>query len=131
MKNVSVCVLAFAILTQSCATILNGTKAEVYVSDGSPSKAKVYYNDNYMGTTPLEIEVRRKEKRQTIEIKKEGYEPISVRLKREVMIGYIIYYALLLDVISAAIDFGGGAVYKVEPEEIKYDLEKQKIQAKD
>lgn len=125
MKNkILALIVATTLLSQSCATILSGTHTKVYVREGEPSNAKVFYNGNYMGEAPIMIKTSKKPD-SMIEIKKEGYRAQLVSLESKIQIGFVIYYILFLDLISAAIDFGTGAVYKVVNKNINYDLEKR------
>ncbi len=115
-------IFIMAVLLQSCATLLSGSKTPVRVS-GDPVKAKVYYNGNYVGQAPVNVKVPRKKNPQAeIEIKAENYNPAKVQVNSRLSVGY-----LALDIISGVfpvvVDFATGNIYGPHPKHVKYELE--------
>lgn len=128
MKNISklalVMLVSSSILLQSCATILGGSKDSVWIKNGNPNKAKVYYNGHYEGTATERIRVSKSKhiKDDYIEIKEEGLTE-KIQLDKKTMIGYF-----LLDLIiffpSLIIDYASGNIYTPTPGKIHYDLQR-------
>lgn len=118
--------LLSTILFPGCATLFSGTTAKVKVADGNPPKAKVYMNGNYLGETPLNFKIPKKSfgKDSEIEIKADGYKPLTVTIEKTVNGGYIVLDVLFTGCLGLLIDFGTGAAYDPSPSTVKYNLEK-------
>jgi hypothetical protein len=65
-------------LLQNCATIVRGTSQKIPVTS-APAGAKVLLDGKDMGTTPLELKLK-KRKPGVIRIEKEGYNPHEIRI---------------------------------------------------
>lgn len=113
-------------LSFSCATIFSGTSTKVKVS-GVQEEAKVFYNGNYEGETPLKVKVSKKALKDGVDItiKKNGYQDANIILIRKTKVGAIIGNIIFTGGIGLIIDFATAAIYKPSPKEIKYDLEKE------
>ncbi len=66
---------------QNCAAIIRGTSQKIPVTS-NPAGAKIIVDGNEMGTTPMNLKLRRK-KIHNIKIEKEGYEPFTVIINRK------------------------------------------------
>lgn len=113
------------ILFSSCATIINGGNQHVRVKT-DPGGADVYVNGKFLGTTPCDISLKRRQKKSQFNeknelsfvLKKEGFE--ESRLKSRRKISWSVYVDGLVNVplgslfiVSTANDpeaFGGGLV---------------------
>lgn len=119
--------LISVVLFSSCATYFDGKKTKIHVYDGKPKGAGVYYNNEFVGFTPCVVYVKKKtvknDDQSVIELRKEGYKTRKIELSRKAMTGYVIA-DVFLAVFPLFIDMATGALYKVEPEEIKPDLSK-------
>lgn len=106
-----------------CGLILDGSKAKVYVPDGSPPKASVYMNDSLLGITPMRFKVPKRDlgKDIIIQIKADGYETLSVEIYKNLNPA-----ALFLDIICGVVwvfvDAGTGGWYDPDPKIVKYKL---------
>ena len=70
-----------AFLFQNCATMVRGTHEKIPITS-NPIGAKVIVDGKEVGTTPLNLKLRRK-KIHNIQIEKEGYEPFTVIITRK------------------------------------------------
>lgn len=116
---------AICLLLSSCATVFSGTKAKIQVLEGIPPKAEVYMNNNFVGQTPLNFTIPKKAfgKEVQIEIRAEGYRPVTINIDKKAQAGFIV-----LDVLSGlvwlVVDIADGALYKPVNDKIQYKLEK-------
>ena len=123
----TIILLVFAIVLQSCATILGGVKDTTRVTQGTPEGAKVYLNGNYISDAPCNVRVNKNVKSgiNKIEIKAEGYETQTINMTRKVSIGYVVADAVCTGWIGLIVDFATGCIYKPRPNRIKYSLNKK------
>lgn len=111
-------------LLAGCATITRGTK-EVLIIESKPLGADVDISPvGVQCKTPCSIELKRKQS-QTVTIRKEGFEPVTVKVIPQVvgagsagMAGNVLVGGL----IGAAIDGSSGAMKDLKPNPIKVDL---------
>lgn len=124
IKKLVTAVSAVLILS-GCATIFSGTRAKVTVKDGNPASAKVFMNGNFIGNAPVTFKIPKKSfgKSSTIEIKADGYKPMTITIDKRVQAGFIIL-DLFTGVVELVVDFATGAIYKPDPGIVKYQLEK-------
>ncbi|ADY51473.1 hypothetical protein Pedsa_0901 [Pseudopedobacter saltans DSM 12145] len=121
-KPLLVAAICGTLFLQSCASILHGSKSELSIK-GTPEKAEIYVNGNFMGEAPNTIKVRNTEFKNgnSLVVKSNGQEQ-TFTLKRRVMAGYLIADIILGGFIFTGIDFLTGAIYKGSPEEINYKM---------
>ena len=74
--------LTSVLLTPNCATMIRKPNQRIPVTS-SPAGATVIVNGVQVGVTPLEVRLVRKQKGQVIRIESPGYNPVEIRLKRE------------------------------------------------
>ncbi len=118
-KIILAIVLCLSILLSSCASIVNGSKDEVSIMS-NPTAAEIFVNGRQMGPTPGIISLTRGEYH-LVEIKKDGYAPISIRTSKSVS-GWIFGNIICGGLIGLAIDFITGSAYDVEPDNIHVNL---------
>jgi len=107
--------------TGGCATILNGTTQDVSVSSDPPG-AEVTAGGNYMGVTPIVLDLQRKTNH-VVTVSMDGYhtEQISVT---KVMSGAVAGNILAGGFIGWGIDASSGAQYKLKPDTITVSLKR-------
>jgi hypothetical protein len=112
-------ILAVSLSVSGCATIINGTTQKVPINS-NPQGATAKAQDGANCTTPCSLELKRGQDH-IIQIKKEGYEELSVGCQH-VMSGVIAGNILLGGLIGAGIDAASGSMYRLTPESISVDL---------
>jgi uncharacterized protein YceK len=114
--------LAAVLLLSGCTTVIKGTTQTVPVNS-DPSGAEIVVNNRTVGTTPAEIELKRKRDHQ-ITLQLDGYEPATVAVLKSVggaVWGNIIAGGL----IGWGVDATSGAQYNLRPETVYVRLRKQ------
>lgn len=121
MKKTKLTILTVLMLgfTQACGTIIQGTTQEIGISS-NPSKASVTINGQDKGTTPLIVDLKRKDSH-TIRIELDGYEPYETTLTRKVS-GWVWGNIVFGGLIGLAVDAISGGMYKLTPEQISAEL---------
>ncbi len=77
----AVLLIAAALILQSCATIVKGTRQKIPVTS-APIGARVLVDGKDMGRTPLTLMIKRN-KPGVIRIEKEGFNPYEIHIKRK------------------------------------------------
>lgn len=114
--------LTATVLLNSCATILSGTKQQVFITS-EPPKAEFYIKHKYYGTTPAQVKIPRKTGE--ITFKKEGCNDYVHKCETKLNPAYFINFIFLLSApIPLCIDLLTGACVKQE-ENVKVILEKR------
>lgn len=121
MKPVKLSVLSILIflLTQACGTIMQGTTQEVGISS-SPSNATVTINGQKKGTTPMIVDLKRKDSHM-VSIELDGYETYETTLTRKVS-GWVWGNIVFGGLIGLVVDATAGGMYKLTPEQISAEL---------
>jgi len=120
MKRITF-ILALTMLS-GCATIFQGTRNGVTVLS-NPPHAKVFVGGHYMGTTPLDLDLR-SNKTHHIKVTKEGYNPSSASLSGSIGVGWVILDLLYFP--SLIIDAVTGAWYGLDSSTVSVQLEPKK-----
>jgi PEGA domain len=109
MKNiVTACLVACAVLSSSCATMLKGTTDQItIISD--PSGAQVTSNDSPVGVTPVSFMVPSR-KDLNIQVSKPGYQPQALQNEADFRWGYEVW-AFLIYIIPGVVDCADGAAW--------------------
>ena len=81
--------LTSVLLTPNCATMIRKPNQRIPVTS-SPPGATVIVNGIQQGVTPLELDLARKGKGQVIRIESPGYNPVEIRLKRELSSNFVL-----------------------------------------
>ena len=123
MKKTLVLVLIFGVLLQGCATVFKGSKSGVNFNSEPPG-AEVMIGGMSKGSTPLFLQLP-SNRDQMVELKKAGYRPETVYLKRETITGYVILDIVpgfLLAWIPIVVDAASGNWYSLQPAEVAVQL---------
>jgi len=124
MKKLLILLLIQGIFIQGCATVFKGSKSGVNFNSEPPG-AEVMIGGMSKGITPLFIQLP-SNRDQMVELKKAGYRPETVYLKRETITGYVILDIVpgfLLAWIPIVVDAASGNWYSLQPEEVAVKLE--------
>ena len=115
--------LAMVLIFSSCATVFGGKRNTISVEAGSPEKAQVYLDGEYLGETPFNTRISKYKLQEgsIIEIKKENYETMTYEVKRSAHVAYVI--SDLFGVIPLLIDVATGNIYRPNTNKIVYELE--------
>jgi hypothetical protein len=129
LLSILVLVLTAVLFILGCASIIHGTRQEVFFQS-SPAGAQVEVSDDVgvsygLCETPCSIELKRKNK-YVVTISKNGYESIEMLIERK-SDGWIWGNILIGGLIGLIIDFSNGAAYKLSPSEIMATLSKESL----
>ena len=121
MKKTSLIIsaLAFSLILISCGTIMQGTTQQVGISS-SPSNADVTINGQNKGTTPLTVDLKRKDSHM-VRLELQGYEPFETTLTRKTS-GWVWGNIVFGGLIGLAVDAAAGGMYKLTPEQISAEF---------
>jgi hypothetical protein len=121
MKKTKLTILTVLMLvfTQACGTIMQGTTQEVGISS-NPSKASVTINGQDKGTTPMVLDLKRKDSHM-IRLELDGYETYETTLTRKVS-GWVWGNIVFGGLIGLVVDATAGGMYKLTPEQISAEL---------
>ncbi len=114
-KKFLVLVTITGLVTSGCATIVHGTKQDVYVTS-NPSGAVVRMQ-GIATTTPGVLTLDRKHERYVLVFEKEGYQPVEIKLRRTID-GWFFGNLLIGGLVGIVIDFVNGSAYKLTPGEV-------------
>lgn len=103
----------------SCATIMHGTHQSIGISS-NPTNASLWLDRNYVGNTPLIIEMSRKDNH-LLRIELEGYQPYEVTFTKEVS-GWVFGNIVFGGVIGLAVDAISGGLYRLTPDQIQAEM---------
>ena len=112
--------LALVFVMAGCATIFKGSNEKVSMSS-DPSGAEVYSNGQYLGKTPLQIDLRSKDV-YSIEFRKAGYETKVVQLNNKVGLGWIVL-DIFTGFVPVVIDAFTGDWFQLETTTVKAALQ--------
>lgn len=112
--------LALAISTTSCATIITGTSDKISFTS-TPEGAKVLHKGVEKCTTPCETKIPRSLSKQTITLEKEGYVSQEVKLTKTFN-AVTLVNILLGGAIGVGIDAATGSLTKYSPKAVTAEL---------
>ena len=118
LKKLSLILLSLTTLS-SCATIVSGTRQSIGISS-MPSTASIYVDKEFVGYTPLQVEMTRKDNH-FVRIELEGYMPYEITISRK-MNGWVFGNIVFGGLIGLAVDAISGGIYKLTPEQIQTEL---------
>jgi hypothetical protein len=107
-----------------CATLFKGTSQSISVSS-VPSGADVFVDNEFKGKTPVSIKLK-KNKYNTIEIRKAGYETAIQALDKKydfVALANVFWDLSTTDLIS-------GAAFEYDPSNYNFKLEREGTESK-
>ena len=116
-----VCLVVVAMLA-GCATIMNQTKQSIGISS-APTGASVTVDNQPQGKTPVVANLSRKDNH-IVKLELEGYQPFEATLTRRVS-GWIWGNVAFGGLIGLAIDAISGGMYKLTPDQITAELQKE------
>jgi hypothetical protein len=99
-----------------CGAMFLGSTQEMQISS-MPKRATVYVDGHNKGKTPILLELGRRQNH-VIKVKLEGFKTATVKVERYFN-GILILDIFLWGIIGLAVDIGTGAMYSLEPEEIR------------
>jgi uncharacterized protein YceK len=114
--------LCVSILLLGCATIMHGTSQQIGVSS-SPTGASVIIDNEPKGKTPITVDLSRKDNHM-IRVEMEDYEPFEIKTTRSTS-GWVWGNIVFGGLIGLAVDAITGGLYKINPEQIRAELEKK------
>lgn len=116
ISTATISVIVFLI---GCASIINGKTQQISITS-DPPEAQVAIDDADRGTTPLSMELSRKD-RHTITVKLSGYKTQEIALDRKVS-GWVWGNIIFGGLIGLAVDAISGGMYKITPETVNARL---------
>ena len=121
-KSITIlCIVSF-LLFSGCATLFKGTSEKINM-ESSPVRADVYINGQFMGKTPLQLNLAVK-KSYAIEFRAEGYQPRVYHINNRVGAGWVIL-DVLLGLVPVIVDAATGAWYHLDQRNIDAVLVEQ------
>lgn len=103
----------------SCATIMHGTRQSVGIAS-NPSNACIWVDNNYVGNTPLIVEMSRKDNH-IVRIELDGYQPYEAAFSRQVS-GWVFGNIVFGGFIGLAVDAVTGGLYMLTPDQVQAEL---------
>jgi hypothetical protein len=117
---ISILTISILILfSQACGTIMQGTTQQIGISS-NPSNASVTINGQNHGTTPMIIDLKRKDSHM-VKIELDGFQPYETNLTRSTS-GWVWGNIVFGGLIGLVIDASAGGMYKLSPEQISSEL---------
>lgn len=108
-----------AVMLTGCATIMHGTKQTVGINS-NPSNAWVWVDGNYLGNTPIVVEMTRKDNHR-VYIELPGYQPYEAIFTKQ-MSGWVFGNLAFGGVIGLGVDALTGGIYVLTPEIIQAEM---------
>lgn len=105
----------------SCATIMKGSSQEINFSS-NPSGAQIKINGTSLGSTPAVLKLKTGDEH-SVRLELNGYMPYETKISKSLsgwMWGNIVFGGIP----GLVVDFITGAVYKLSPEQISAQLQK-------
>lgn len=121
VKRATISILAISILASltSCATIIHGTRQSIGIAS-NPTNASVWVDKNYAGTTPMIVEMSRKDNH-IVMIELDGFQPYEVIFSRQIS-GWALGNVVFGGVIGLAVDAISGGLYMLTPDQVQAEL---------
>jgi hypothetical protein len=119
-RLVALCLALVSVV--SCATIMHQTRQDVGIAS-IPTGASVTINNKPYGKTPLVADLKRKDNH-IVKVELPGYEAFEVTITHKVS-GWIWGNIAFGGLIGLAIDAITGGMYKLTPDQVVAQLQKQ------
>lgn len=117
-----VCILLLGLYLTGCASLVKGPTQQIPIST-DPVKADVTVNGEYIGTTPIDLTLKRK-RDHLITLSKEGYQSKDIAVTKSM--GYAVWGNVIAGgLIGWGIDAVSGAQYELSPKYISLKLAPQ------
>lgn len=125
MKKITILTLLLFPLLISCGTIMQGTTQEIGISS-NPSNAAVTINGQNMGSTPMILDLKRKNS-YMVRFELPGYETYETNLTRRTS-GWVWGNIVFGGIIGLVVDSSAGGMYKLTPEQVSAEMRSQTSQ---
>ena len=106
-------------LLSSCATIMHGTRQTIGIAS-NPSNAMIWVDSNFMGYTPMIVEMTRKDNH-IVRIELDGYMPYEAAFSRQVS-GWVFGNVIFGGLIGLAVDAISGGLYMLTPDQVQAEM---------
>jgi hypothetical protein len=110
---------SLVLVLNSCATIMHGTRQTVGIAS-NPTNAIVWVDKNYVGNTPIMVEMSRKDNH-IVRIELDGYLPYEATFSKQVS-GWVFGNIFFGGVIGLAVDAISGGLYMLTPDQIQAEM---------
>jgi len=110
-KNIAIMCIVSMLSLSGCATLFKGTAKKIDMQS-SPEKAEVYVNGQFMGITPLQLNLSVKHS-YAIEFRAEGYQPRVYHINNRVGAGWVVL-DVILGLVPVIVDAATGAWYNLD-----------------
>lgn len=124
MKRVLAIVAVGSFLMVSCGTIFHGTSVEVAIRSTPPCKVTIDGANTYQ--TPTVLKLKRGDSH-TFKFEKKGYEPVTVRVDNDILVGTLIADIFLTGIIGVVVDLVDGAMYTLDQKNIEVGLQEEGV----
>lgn len=114
--------IAVFLTFNGCAALFNRKEVAVPISS-TPNGAKVYVNGNYVGTSPVEVNLSVRDS-YTVSFKKEGYEDRTYFINNSVGGGWVVL-DVLGGFIPIIVDAATGSWYELSTDSVDVPLEEK------
>jgi hypothetical protein len=104
-----------------CATLFAHKNPEVNVAS-DPQGAKVYVNNELLGTTPVKLNLKNN-KDYVIEFRKDGYQSKTYLLGKHVGVGWVIL-DVIFGLVPVVVDAVTGEWYELDNDHVNMALER-------
>ncbi len=124
MKRALVIAAVTSFLMVSCGTIFHGTTVEVAIRSTPGCTVTIDGASQYQ--TPTIVKLKRGDSH-TFKFEKEGYEPVTVRVDNDILVGTLIADIFLTGVIGVVVDLVDGAMYTLDQKNIAVALQEEGV----
>lgn len=121
VNKIAKVLLTAVVLTSvvSCATIMHGTRQSVGIAS-NPTNASVWVDRNFMGYTPMIVEMSRKDNH-LVRIELDGYMPYEATFSKQLS-GWVFGNIVFGGIIGLAVDAISGGLYVLTPDQIQAEM---------
>lgn len=117
--TIAILVVLIALMFTSCATIMSDDMTEV-TFNSNPTGAEVYVDGFKVGTTPYRAYLDND--KHFVEIKKDGYETSTVRLRKSLKLGWQVVDVFTTYFIGNVVDIITPNGWEVKPNKVNVTL---------
>lgn len=107
-----------------CCTVMHGTRQSIGIAS-NPSNVSIWVDRNYVGNTPLIVEMSRKDNH-VVRIELEGYQPYEATFSRQLS-GWVFGNIVFGGVIGLAVDAISGGLYMLTPDQIQAEMRSNRM----
>ena len=125
IKYLSAPMISVMLLLTGCATIMHGTTQSIGISS-NPSRADVWIDNNFVGNTPLCVDLKRSCDH-LIRIELDGYYAYEVHCTKKLS-GWVFGNLVFGGLIGICVDAVSGGIYCLTPEQVNACLKEENFQ---